>query len=201
MAESPDERAARSATAARKGANAELPRRFYKQSTAEPQGDGFAVLLDGKPVRTPGRKPLVVPRREAAEAAAAEWTAQGDTINPATMPMTRLLNSAIDGVVGAEASVAADAAKYAGSDLICYRAEFPDKLIAQQTEHWDPVLAWAESAHGWRFVRSAGVIHVPQPEATLCGVARPEVKKRSMMAKPAALGATDRNAVTGVGAP
>jgi len=171
MAESPDERAARSATAARKGANAELPRRFYKQSTAEPQGDGFAVLLDGKPVRTPGRKPLVVPRREAAEAAAAEWTAQGDTINPATMPMTRLLNSAIDGVVGAEASVAADAAKYAGSDLICYRAEFPDKLIAQQTEHWDPVLAWAESAHGWRFVRSAGVIHVPQPEATLCGVA------------------------------
>ena len=171
MAESSDERAARSAAAARKGANAELVRRFYKLASVEARDGGFAVLLDGKPVRTPGRKLLVAPRRDVAEAAAAEWAAQVDTINPATMPVIRLLNSAIDGVVGAEAEVAADIAKFAGSDLICYRADFPERLIALQTAHWDPVLAWAASAHGWRFTKSIGVIHVAQPPETLGGVA------------------------------
>jgi chaperone required for assembly of F1-ATPase len=167
MAESGDERAARSAMAARKGANAELPRRFYKTAEVREQSTGFAVVLDNKPVRTPGRKPLTVPARSIAEAMAAEWASQAEAINPATMPMTRLVNSAIDGVVGAEASVAADIAKYAASDLICYRADFPESLVALQTLHWDPVLAWARESHGWRFAQSVGVVHVAQPPDTL----------------------------------
>ena len=171
MTESRDDRAARGAAAARKGANAELPRRFYKQAEVGEQPGSFAVLLDGKSVRTPGRKPLVVSKRTIAEVIAAEWAAQAGTINPATMPMTRLVNSAIDGVEGAEASVAADIARYAGSDLICYRAGFPDRLVALQAEHWDPVLLWAQSERGWSFAKAVGVVHVAQPPETLRGIA------------------------------
>ena len=170
MSGSRDDDAARSAAAARKGAGAELPKRFYKSAGVREAAGGFAVLLDGKSVRTPGRKPLLVPARAIADAIAAEWSAQVGTINPATMPLTRLVNSAIDGVFGHEASVAADIAKYAGSDLVCYRTDIPEALIALQNQHWDPVLAWAAAAHGWEFVRSVGIVHVAQPPATLRGV-------------------------------
>jgi chaperone required for assembly of F1-ATPase len=151
-------------------ASAPLIKRFYTEATVRKEAGGFAVLLDGKPVRTPGRKVLAVPRREVAEALAAEWLAQGETINPATMPVTRLVNSAIDGVAGNERAVAADIGKYAGSDLVCYRADWPEALVAAQTKTWDPVLEWAKATHGWRFVQSVGVVHVEQPEASLRGV-------------------------------
>ena len=172
MAETSDERAARSAAAARRGANAELPRRFYKLAEVHARDGGFAIVLDGKPVRTPGRKLLMVPRNDIAETIASEWAAQAGTINPATMPMTRLVNSAIDGVANAERDVAAGIAKYAGSDLLCYRVSFPEGLVGAQAKHWDPVLAWIEADYGWRFVTSVGVVHVSQPEAVLKGVER-----------------------------
>jgi len=171
MVEGNDERAARSATAARRGAKTELPLRFYKLVEVREHDLGFAIVLDGRAVRTPGRKELVAPSRQVAQALKAEWEAQVSKIDPATMPLTRLLNSAIDGVVGAELEAAADAAKYAGSDLICYRSDFPEGLAKAQSARWDPILAWAQSAHGWQFVTSVGVVHVSQPPETLRSVA------------------------------
>ena len=162
-----DEDAARSAAAARKGANVELPKRFYAAASVGEAAGGFAVLLDGKAVRTPSKKPLAVPKRAIAEALAAEWDAQVKIINPATMPLTRLVNSSIDGVVGQERAVAADAAKFAGSDLLCYRADLPEGLVALQQQHWDPVLAWAERDLGCRFNVTVGVTHVAQPPESL----------------------------------
>ncbi len=108
----------------------------------------FRLLLDGKPVRTPAKKHLVLPTRALADAVAAEWEAQKVRIDPVTMPLTRLANSAIDGVTGREAEVRADIVRYAGSDLVCYRAEGPPELVRRQSQAWDPVLAWAREALG-----------------------------------------------------
>ena len=171
MAGNRDEDTARSMAAARKGAGAALPKRFYVSAEVREFVNGFAVALDGKPIRTPGRRQLIGPGRPLAEAMTAEWSAQLATIDPATMPMTRLVNSAIDGVAGHEGEVAADIAKYAGSDLVCYRAGAPAGLVALQNAHWDPVLAWADTAHNWRLVHSTGVVHVAQPAKTLAGIA------------------------------
>lgn len=165
-----DEDAARSAAAARKGANTELTKRFYATASVGETVDGYAVLLDGKTVRTPSKKPLAVPRRATAQALAAEWDAQVKIINPATMPLTRLVNSAIDGVVGQEREVAADAAKFAGSDLLCYRADLPEGLVALQKQHWDPVLAWAARDLGCQFNVTVGVGHVAQPQGSLAKI-------------------------------
>ncbi len=141
----------------------QLPKRFYKEATFRPHPNGFAVVLDGKSVRSPGKAELVVPREDIADAMAAEWAAQGEFIDPKVMPVTRLVNSALDGVAGREAEVAADCLKYAGSDLLCYRADFPDALVALQLRHWDRPLAWAETTFDCRFVRSVGVGYVEQP--------------------------------------
>ena len=154
--------------AAVKRANvAPLPKRFYKAAAAIAHANGFAVLLDGKSVKTPGKAALVAPRRDIAEAMADEWSAQGEFIDPKLMPLTRLVNSAIDGVAGKEAEVAADAAKFAGSDLLCYRAEFPEALVALQEKHWNPVLTWAAATFGVVFKTSVGVVHVAQPAETV----------------------------------
>jgi chaperone required for assembly of F1-ATPase len=134
--------------------------------------DGFRILLDGKPVRTPAKALLVVPTQALAEAVAAEWRAQGERIDPATMPMTRLVNSAIDAVRGREAQVRADIAKYAASDLLCYRASEPEGLERQQAEHWDPVLAWCREALGAPFVVAKGIMPVAQTAAATAAVAR-----------------------------
>ena len=166
-----DEDAARSAAAARKGANTELPKRFYATASVGETVGGYAVLLDGKTVRTPSKKPLAVPRRATAQALAAEWDAQVKIINPATMPLTRLVNSAIDGVIGQEREVAADAAKFAGSDLLCYRADLPEGLVALQKQHWDPVLAWAARDLGCQFNVTIGVRYVAQPPDALAKIA------------------------------
>lgn len=158
--------------AAVKRANvAPLPKRFYKAATVRENTDGFAVLLDGKSVKTPGKAALVVPRRDIAEVIAAEWSAQGEFIDPKLMPMTRLVNSAIDGVAGQEAEVGADALKYAASDLICYRAESPVELVALYLQHWDPVLAWADATFKCWFRTSIGVVYVEQPGGNAQAVA------------------------------
>jgi chaperone required for assembly of F1-ATPase len=153
-----------------KGAGAQ-PQRFYKAVTVEGAAGSFRVLLDGKPMRTPAKRGLVLPTRGLAEVIAAEWSAQGARVDPRSMPLTRLANSAIDGVAGREAEVRADIAKYAGSDLVCYRADGPEELVRRQAECWDPILAWARDALGARFDVATGIMPVTQPEASKAAVA------------------------------
>jgi chaperone required for assembly of F1-ATPase len=123
------------------------------------------VALDGRIAKTPGKKPLAVAPRGVAEALAGEWRAQAGTIDPATMPLTRLINAALDRVAAEMAGVRAEIVKYAGSDLICYRAETPAKLIAAQDAAWSPLVAWAKDALRVRLRLATGVVHVPQDAA------------------------------------
>lgn len=142
-------------------------RRFYKAvSTSEADG-GWAVRLDGRPAKTPAGRPLRLPNPALAELVAAEWSAQGESIVFAHMPATRLAFTAIDRVPAAREAVAGEAARYAGSDLLCYFAEAPDALTHRQAERWGPVLDWAETELGLRFERAAGIVHRPQPPETL----------------------------------
>lgn len=158
--------------AAREALTPELPKRFYAQASAAPHEQGFALHLDGRPARTPGKRPLLAPSRAAGEALAAEWQAQGERIDPKTMPLTRLLNVALDAVGAAMEPVAEEVVKYAGSDLVCYRAGEPDKLVAAQAAAWDPVLAFARERLGARFLLAEGVMFVEQPRAALEAVAQ-----------------------------
>jgi chaperone required for assembly of F1-ATPase len=145
-------------------------RRFYERVEVPEEEDGFALRLDGKPALTPGRKPLVVPRRNLADAIAAEWAKQSGTIDPSTMPVTRLANSTIDAVTVRAAEVRDAIRDFAGTDLLFYRAGEPEGLVARQREAWDPILAWAEERFGGRFVLAEGVIHVAQPAETLAAI-------------------------------
>jgi chaperone required for assembly of F1-ATPase len=137
------------------------------------------LTLDGRPARTPARNPIAVPTRALGEALAAEWQAQADVIDPAAMPLTRLVNSAIDGVAGSMAEVAADIAKYAGSDLIVYRAGEPERLVVEQAEAWDPILAWAYAELGAQFILSEGVTFVAQPETAVAALQARIAEERS----------------------
>jgi len=159
--------------AAQRAVRPPLRCRFYKVVTiaAGEGGKGYqaehAVCLDGKPIRTPGRRALMAPVPELARALADEWAAQGEYIEPAKMPLTRLANTIIDGVGAAQDQVAAEIRKYLTSDLVFYRAEGPAPLSARQAQHWDPVLSWARQALGADFKLAAGVVHVEQPAAGL----------------------------------
>ncbi len=153
--------------ASRQSSRATLRKRFYKDVAVSEAPEGFAVTLDGKPVRTPGKHLLAAPTREIADIMADEWSAQHETIDPMSMPMTRLANSTIDGVTESADAVAKDIAKYFGSDLLFYRASFPDPLIARQAEHWDPVLRWAADDLGAHFIMGEGVMHVAQPDRAI----------------------------------
>ena len=143
------------------------PKRFYEHVAIKDEGDGVALLLDGKGVRTPGKTPFLLPNAALAEAIAEEWRGQGARIDPSTMPLTRLANSVIDGVKGSEGAVLDDILKYAGSDLLCYRAEGSKELVALQSKHWDPILAFAKKDLGSPMRLSEGVMHVAQPQASL----------------------------------
>lgn len=156
---------------AARGGRPVLPKRFYKQAEAAPVAEGFAVLLDGKPVRTPARGALVLPTLALAQAIAAEWDAQGELLDPNAMPLTRLANSAIDGVASRMAEVEADVVKYAGSDLICYRADGPDSLVRAQAEAWGPLVQFAREKCGARLILCEGVTFHPQPPEALAAIA------------------------------
>jgi chaperone required for assembly of F1-ATPase len=138
-------------------------KRFYKAVELREVDGRHALTLDGRQARTPGRNPLAAHSRALMLKAAEEWERQRETIDPAEMPLTRLLNSAIDGVAHTMAETRADILRYAGSDLICYRAEEPDTLVARQAHAFDPVLRWAAEQLGARFHVTAGVMHVEQP--------------------------------------
>jgi chaperone required for assembly of F1-ATPase len=142
-------------------------RRFYGQATASPGEGGVAVLLDGRPVRTPGRNLLRVPTEELAEAIAEEWNAQGETVDPRSMPLTGLANAAIDRVAPDPAAFGRTLAEYGESDLLCYRADGPQSLVERQTRMWDPLLGWARTRFGIDFETTTGVMHRPQAGVTV----------------------------------
>jgi chaperone required for assembly of F1-ATPase len=153
--------------ATRRSLRTALPRRFYATATTAAEAGGYAVRLDGKPIRTPARRVLAAPTLALAEAIAAEWQAQKDVIDPAKMPLTRLANAIIDGVADAPLPVADEIAKYLASDLVFYRAGAPPGLVERQAHHWDPILDWVRHALGADFTLGEGVVHVAQPQAAL----------------------------------
>jgi chaperone required for assembly of F1-ATPase len=143
-------------------------RRFYQTvDVREAEGGRHALTLDGRVARTPGRRPLAAASRALMLKVAEEWGRQRETIEPADMPLTRLLNSAVDGVAFTMAETRADIARYAGSDLLCYRAEEPETLAERQRLAFDPVLAWAAETLGARFNLAAGIMHVGQPPESI----------------------------------
>lgn len=143
------------------------PKRFWTEATVDAVPDGFAVRLDGRDIRTPGKRRLVMPTRALAEAVRDEWAAQGEKIDPETMPVTRTVNSAIDKVAPQRAGVIEMIAAYGDADLLCYRATAPEELVRRQSEAWDPLLDWAADALGARLHPVAGVMHQPQDPAAL----------------------------------
>lgn len=147
-----------------------LPKRFYKSVTVK-SGDDHHILLDDRPVKTPSKRTLALPTHALAEAIAAEWSSQSDTINPATMPLTRFANTAIDAVSDNCEAVAADIVAYTGSDMLCYRAEAPEALVGLQAKQWDPVIAWAREALRAHFTVVSGIMPVAQPDTTLSQIA------------------------------
>ncbi|AHK44127.1 MULTISPECIES: ATP12 family chaperone protein [Ensifer] len=141
-----------------------LPKRFYKDvSIGTSEDGGHSVLLDGRPVRTPAKNLLAVPTLKLAEMLAAEWDAQVEVIDPAKMPVTRIANTALDGVAKDQRSVFEDILRFAGTDLLCYRASSPEGLVGRQNAVWNPVLEWAAQSLGARFILAEGVIHQEQP--------------------------------------
>ncbi|MCA1467273.1 ATPase [Bradyrhizobium sp. IC3195] len=149
---------------ARASARTPLRKRFYKDAGVADAEGGFAITLDGKPIRTPSGRLVVIPSRALADGVAAEWAAQGDMIDPVTMPLTRIANSVVEGVVDRVELVSDDLAKYFESDLLFYRAGHPEGLVAREAAHWDPVLSWAAQTLGAHFILSEGVMHVKQPD-------------------------------------
>lgn len=137
-------------------------KRFWKDVTVQDN----AVLLDGRPVRTPARAPLILPTPALAKAVADEWRSVGDSVDPRAMPLTGLANAAIDRPVAAEVL-----APYAETDLLCYRADPGDALRARQDTIWDPPLDWARNRYDVAFNLTDGIVHVAQPAATVARLA------------------------------
>ena len=139
-------------------------KRFWTEVAVAPDR---GIMLDGRPVRTPGRAALLLPTPALADAVAKEWRAVGETLDPRAMPLTGLANAAIDRVAPDPRAFAARLACYAESDLLCYRAQAPEPLIERQRAAWDPVIAWAQARYDVGIETTAGIVHRPQPPATL----------------------------------
>ena len=142
-------------------------KRFWKEASVAREGGSWGIALDGRPVRTPQRAPLAVANPALAEAIAAEWQAQGETIDPAAMPMTGLTNAAIDLALPDPAAFAEPVAAYAATDLLCYRDDRDALLQAEQAAAWNPLLAWAEARYGVEFEMTRGILPIDQPPATV----------------------------------
>lgn len=142
-------------------------KRFYSSVTIDPVEGGFALLLDGRPVKTPGRARLVLPSAAMAQAVADEWAGQGEEIIIATMPMTGFANAAIDRIAPDPARFIGDIAAYGETDTLCYRADPGDPLAARQQHEWEPILEWAEHRYDIRLIRVAGIVHQPQSTHSL----------------------------------
>jgi len=142
-------------------------RRFWKEVTVEQDEAGWAVRLDGRALRTPARASLSVPNRPLADAIAEEWRSVGDEVDPRAMPLTGFANAAIDRVAPERAAFAAGLGRYAEADLACYRSEWPPELVERQQQGWDPLLAWARRRYDVDLATTSGLIHIPQPPATV----------------------------------
>jgi chaperone required for assembly of F1-ATPase len=142
-------------------------KRFYGDVGVAGADGGFSITLDGKPIKTPSGRVVTVPVREIADAIAAEWSAQQETIDPLTMPLTRFANSVVESVVDRVALVRDDVAKYLHSDLLFYRAGHPQALVEREAQHWDPVLFWAADQIGAHFILGEGITNVRQPESAV----------------------------------
>ena len=155
---------------AQKAMQTPKPKRFYKTAAVAQANGGFAVQLDGKTAKTPGGKPLIVESEKAAALAASEFAVQGEFIDAMSMPVLRLINTALDGVSLDPQAVLEDVLHFAGTDLLCYRAESPEGLVALQDKHWNPVLDWAEAELGARMALAAGIVHVTQPREAIAAI-------------------------------
>jgi chaperone required for assembly of F1-ATPase len=153
--------------AVRRAARVPRRKRFYGEAAVAEADGGFAITLDGKPIRTPSGRVVTVPVREIADAIAAEWSAQQETIHPLTMPLTRFANSVVESVIDRVVLVRDDVAKYLHSDLLFYRAGHPQALVEREAQHWDPVLFWAADALGAHFILGEGITHVRQPDSAV----------------------------------
>ena len=142
-------------------------KRFYAAAEVGHADRGFSITLDGKPIKTPSGRQVIVPARPIAEAIAAEWNAQTEAIDPLTMPLMRFANSVIEGVVDKAEAVADDVAKYLRSDLLFYRAGHPEALVTREAAHWDPIVFWAADALGAHFMLAEGIVHVRQPDSAI----------------------------------
>jgi len=150
-----------------KGEIDQRPRRFYREASARPEGDGWQIELDGKPLRTPAKAGLIAPTRKLAEELAAEWNAQSERIDFASMSLTRLANVAIDRTPATRDEMAGEAAKYAETDLVCHLADRPPGLRAAQDAAWSPVRDWAATEHGVRLTAVEGIMPALQPGESL----------------------------------
>jgi chaperone required for assembly of F1-ATPase len=147
---------------------AATPKRFYEKVAVAEVPGGNAILLDGRPVKTPARAPLLLPNASLAEAVAEEWRAQGAQIRPDTMPLTKFAYTAIDRV----ATNRKDVIGQIVTDLLCYRAGSPPDLVQRQSHVWDPFLNWADEALGARLCAGEGVAYIEQPEAAALALER-----------------------------
>jgi chaperone required for assembly of F1-ATPase len=155
-----------------------LPKRFYSHVSVSPVDDGYAIHLDGKPVRTPAKALIVLPSEAAAQLVADEFAAQEEIVNLPAMPVLRLVNTALDGVASEADAVAEDILRFSSSDLLCYRADAPQGLVERQARAWDPVLDWAREALGARFILAEGVMHVEQPREAITAISLHLLRKK-----------------------
>jgi len=169
---------------ARRGLRVPLRKRFYQRATVG-EGVPYPILLDGRVVKTPAGGTLALPPRPLAQAIVAEWDVQGERIDPASMPLTRLANTIIDGVGPNPEPVVAEVAQYLGSDMVCYRADTPESLVYAQVRSWDPILMWARETLGARFVLTEGVVFVEQPDHAVAAA------RKAIPSDPWRLGAVD----------
>lgn len=144
-----------------------VKKRFWTEVSVAKVEDGFAIELDGRGVKTPAKSALVVPTRAFADIVVEEWRAQSEAIDPTSMPATRAANAAIDKVRGQLAEVAGLITDYGDSDLVCYRAEGPERLTALEAAAWNPIVDWAAHRYGMRAVVCHGIVHAPQPAVLL----------------------------------
>lgn len=145
-------------------------KRFWTQAVVAGEDGEFTIELDGRPIRTPAKARFLVPTRSMAGSIAGEWNAQGELVDPMTMPFTRSANAAIDKVATQHFEVAEMLAAYGDSDLLCYRAQSPQALVDRQSAAWDPALDWAKSTLGSILQTRSGIMHEPQPAAALAAL-------------------------------
>jgi len=146
------------------------PRRFYKLVTIEARADGHAVCLDGRPPRSPGGRPLILPTQALAELAGHEWRRQGDVLDLGGMAVTRLAYTALERTAPSRPGIVDEVARYAGSDALCYWADSPADLVALQQAQWGAMLDWAGERFGIALTPTTGVVHQPQAESALAAV-------------------------------